>query len=182
MMFEFPFPSNGKGHSKHNCRKWAMNFTTEFPFPSNGKVDCKPEHIREYAENNFLFPFPSNGNAHRKIKNVSNCSKSLVEVSIPFKRERASQEQVTTPEVATPEVDFHSLQTGTRIARACRYYKVYAKARKMSNFFQHPLNAGRSHVGMHTALQGCRLARWRLSKVETLQGCRLARLQRKCQR
>ena len=41
----------------------------------------------------------------------------------------------------------------------------------MSNFFQRPLNAGSLPLGVYTALQGCRLARWRLPKVETLQGC-----------
>ena len=64
----------------------------------------------------------------------------------------------------------------------CRCYKVYATTEKMSNFFQRPLTAGSLQVGVHTALQGCRLARSRFPKVETLQGCRLARLQRKCQR
>ena len=102
-------------------------------------------------------------------------------VSIPFKRERGDKANMDLVPSGQAEC-FHSLQTGTRIARGCRYYKVYAKAGNMSNFFQCPLNAGRLPLGVHTALQGCRLARSRPPKVETLQGCRIARVQRKCQR
>ena len=155
-------------------------FHLSFQFPSNGKADTKwcGCYLYVWGWCPVSIPFKREGGYKVEILTVFEL---FVIVSIPFKRE-GGYKDISSLTRRDSLTGFHSLQTGKHIARGCRCYKVYAKAGKMSNFFQRPLTTGRLHVGVYTALQGCRLARWRLPKVETLQGCRLARLQLKCQR
>ena len=119
--------------------RYTGEFADEFPFPSNGKVEHKLRAIM-ILENmkNHPFPFPSNGNAERKhlrhtlpggvvlcfhslqtgkrIASEGDIDMNMIEVfvSIPFKRERASQARQVMLTTASL-LSFHSLQTGTRI-------------------------------------------------------------------
>ena len=66
MLKKFPFPSNGKTHSKNTEVAFDISFwIAKFPFPSNGKTHSK------------------RGN-HHPIEHP-------IGVSIPFKRENAFQ-------------------------------------------------------------------------------------------
>ena len=129
----FPFPSNGKGYPKLNPVAGQENTDGSFHSLQTGKGIA--------SQGRLLFSQPQD-----------------VDVSIPFKRESASQDSTGTASSGS-STSFHSLQTGKHIARGCCFYKVYAKARKMSNFFQHPLNAGRLHVGVYrfASLQACKI-------------------------
>ena len=121
ILWSFDSPQTGK-HIAIYYWYWQRP-PKQFRFPSNGKPEHKVFKVFEDVafDGSFMFPFPSNGNTHSK--------------------------KMQKPSISTALVCFHSLQTGNHIARGCRYYKVYAKARKMSNFFQRPLNAGRLHFG-----------------------------------
>ena len=91
MEAEFPFPSNGS--AQLNSRRPEKSLPhLEFPFPSNGSAHLNFKNLRSLLEKiKEQFPFPSNGRAH--LNRVNDCAERLDEeiVSIPFKRERASQ-------------------------------------------------------------------------------------------
>ena len=101
-----------------DCEDPRGNEVLEFPFPSNGKVHRKLQTL-DVLQSKLSFPFPSNGKVHRKTKGKSQTAAKLRDigfhslqtgkciassavyagtaecptVSIPFKRESASQEK-----------------------------------------------------------------------------------------
>ena len=73
---------------------WAA----QFPFPSNGKVDRKfIEADISGMDRSYPFPFPSNGKTEHKHDRLHCQLGERHHVSIPFKRERASQGAGTYP-------------------------------------------------------------------------------------
>ena len=88
---EFPFPSNGNAYHKEHKNAMYFDFIDSFPFPSNGNAYHKEHKNAMYFDFIDSFPFPSNGNAYHKF-----CKEDAQvdggKVSIPFKRERVSQE------------------------------------------------------------------------------------------
>ena len=94
---KFPFPSNG--NAEHKFGKHAIDKRNElFPFPSNGNAEHKFNPMLPDIETKGEFPFPSNGKAHRKCTlRLGRPEWSNILVSIPFKRERASQAQKQMP-------------------------------------------------------------------------------------
>ena len=120
---KFPFPSNGKAYPKlkiiralHASLKRSFHsLQTGKPIQSQSlvfddrtsvvnwvSIPFKRESASQDCENNFVndetlkllkFPFPSNGKVHRKSEN--GCRRQWgADVSIPFKRESASQANV----------------------------------------------------------------------------------------
>ena len=86
----FQFPSNGKVHRKHIHSCGATPHQIGFQFPSNGKVHRKKGIEMAIRVSQHLFQFPSNGKVHRK-RFLVGLPSDVVRVSIPFKRESASQ-------------------------------------------------------------------------------------------
>ena len=91
--FAFPFPSNGKWHSKEWHDEHHTGLQTMFPFPSNGKWHSKLEALTAGNRLSYKFPFPSNGKWHSKQKTLT-ADRDRLQVSIPFKREMAFQVEI----------------------------------------------------------------------------------------
>ena len=112
----FPFPSNGKTHYKQRTLNTTIRAADCFHSLQTGKRMPRASDDDIDFQVQFVFPFPSNGNACqvsvilRRLIYCRNCFHSLQ----TGKRMPSNQRSGTEPH---RQPSFHSLQTGTPIAR-----------------------------------------------------------------